>query len=112
MRTEQGDAMTTKTEFNAEEWETLTQAPILSALQVVAAQRGGTIRETLAVGRTYADARKHSGESPRVGEIGASPPSLGADRLRAMQGQVNSHADSGRAQALRLLEGKAAPEEI
>src|SRR5215213_3878702 len=100
MRTEQGDPMSKKADFNAEEWESLTQAPTLSALQVVAAQRGGTIRESLAVGRTYAEARKHSGESPLLDEIVASPPSLKAEEMREMGGDVKSHASRSRTEAL------------
>jgi hypothetical protein len=104
--------MSTKADFNAEEWERLTEAPILSALQVAAAQRGGTIRESLAVGRTYADARKHSGESPLLDAIVASPPGLGAEHLREMQGELKSHAITSRTEALAILDGKGAPEEI
>lgn len=104
--------MSTKADFNADEWERLTAAPVLSALQVAAAQRGGTIRESLAVGRTYVDARQHQGESPLLDAIVASPPSLDAARLREMGGDMRSHASTSRTEALAILDGKAAPEEI
>ena len=49
--------MTEKAAFNAEEWSTVVEAPALVALRVVAADRGGTIRESLSLGRAYAEAR-------------------------------------------------------
>ena len=45
--------MTEKADFNAEEWSTLVEAPALVALRVIAAERGGTLRESLSLGRAY-----------------------------------------------------------
>jgi hypothetical protein len=42
--------MTTKAEFNAEEWERVAQAPALAGLMVMLADRGGAIRESIALG--------------------------------------------------------------
>ena len=39
--------MTTKAEFNAEEWQNVAEGPALGGLIVIAAQRGGTIRESV-----------------------------------------------------------------
>ena len=103
--------MTTKSEFNAEEWATVVEGPLLGAMQVVMAERGGTIRESVAVGRAYADARKHQGESPLLDEIVASPPSLDPSRLREGGGDAGSQAGGRLAQALAVVEGKATPEE-
>lgn len=102
--------MTTKADFNAEEWATLVEGPLLGALQVVAAERGGTIRESLAIGRAYAEARKHHGESPLLDAIVASPPSLDPQQLQA-SGDLKGHASSGLASAVSIAESKAAPEE-
>lgn len=104
--------MSTKADFTAEEWERLTEAPILSALQVAAAQRGGTIRESLAVGRTYADARQHQGESPLLDAIVASPPGLDTARLRETGGDIKGHASTSRTEALAILDGKSGPDEL
>jgi len=51
--------MTAKADFNAEEWSTLVEAPLLAGMRVVTAERGGTLKESLAVGKTYAAARRH-----------------------------------------------------
>jgi hypothetical protein len=53
--------MTTKAGFNAEDWSVVTNAPFLTALLVIAADRGGTVRESIAISRAYADARKQGG---------------------------------------------------
>ena len=44
--------MTTKAEFNAEEWDAIARAPALAGLIVIASQRGGTIRESLAMAKS------------------------------------------------------------
>ncbi len=103
--------MTTKADFNAQEWDTLVQGPLMAAMQVVAAERGGTIRESLAVGRTYAEARKHQGESALLDEIVASPPALDPNRLREGGGDVKSLATSRLAEAVALVDSKATDEE-
>jgi hypothetical protein len=80
--------MTTKSEFNAEEWDQVAQAPALAALMVVLADRGGSIRESIALGKAYAAARREGG-SELTEQLVASPPHLdpksmgGAEGLRA-----------------------------
>ena len=101
--------MTTKTEFNAEEWERVVQAPALAGLMVVIADRGGTIRETIALGRAYAEARRDGG-SELLEQIVATAPQLDrasmgpADQLRT---QLPEHIR----EAVRIVEEKATPEE-
>ena len=41
--------MTSKADFNAEEWSKLVEAPALVALRVIAADRGGKVRESLSL---------------------------------------------------------------
>lgn len=103
--------MTTKADFNAEEWATLVEGPLLAAMQVVAAERGGTIRESLAIGRTYAEARKHQGDSPLLDEIVASPPSLDPNRLRETGGDIKTQATARLGESVSIVEAKATPEE-
>ena len=103
--------MTTKADFNADEWATLAQGPLMAAMQVVAAERGGTIRESLAVGRAYTDARKHQGDSPLLDELVATPPALDPSQLQQAGGDLKAHADEQLAAAVRVLDAKATPEE-
>lgn len=103
--------MTTKADFNAEEWATLAQGPLMGAMQVVAAERGGTIRESLAVGRAYTEARRHQGESPLLDELVATPPALDRRELQQAGGDLRSHADARLAEAVGIVDAKATAEE-
>jgi hypothetical protein len=98
--------MTAKADFNAEDWATLAEAPLLAAMRVAAAERGGTIKEAVAVGRAYAEARQRHGESALLDELVASPPSLDLGRLRAGGGDVSALARSRVAEAVALIDAK------
>ena len=62
--------MTTKAEFNAEEWEQIAGGPALAGMIVISAQRGGTIRETVAMAKVYKETARTRGqrEQEDVGE--------------------------------------------
>jgi len=101
--------MTTKSEFNAQEWDEVTTAPALAALMVMLAERGGAIRESVALGKAYAEARR-AGGSELVEQLVSSPPhvdpqSMGQpDELRAkLPERIRS--------AIALVDQKATPEE-
>src|SRR5215217_8941839 len=74
--------MTTKADFNAEEWERVAQAPALAGLLVILADRGGTIRETVALGRAYAEARRDAADE-LLGDIVATAPQVDPTSLRS-----------------------------
>ncbi len=103
--------MTMKADFNAEEWDTLVAGPLMAAVQVVRAERGGTIRESLAVGRAYAEARRHHGDSELLDGMVASPPSLDPDRLRERGGDAKRLTTNRLAEAVALVDSKATDEE-
>ena len=65
--------MTTKADFNADEWAIVAEAPVLAGMRLVAASRGGTIRESLAVGKVYAKARQEHGKNELLDELVATP---------------------------------------
>jgi hypothetical protein len=103
--------MTTKSDFNAEEWATLAEAPLLAGLRLVTAERGGSLRESLAVGRAYAEARREHGKSELLDELVASPPTLDPNRLREGGGDVASVASSRIREAAGIADAKATPED-
>ena len=74
--------MTKKADFNADEWSTVVEGPLLAGMRVVASTRGGTIRESLAIGRVYQEARQTQGESELLDEIVSSPPALDPQKLQ------------------------------
>ena len=97
--------MTTKSEFNAEEWERVEQAPALAALMVMLADRGGSIRETIALGKAYTEARR-DGSGELLEAIVASAPQLD----RASVGAPEQLPERIR-EAVGIVEEKATPEE-
>lgn len=103
--------MTKKADFNADEWATIAEAPVLAGMRVVTAGRGGTIRESIAIGQTYAKARQEHGESELLDALVASPPAI--DQGRLQEGGDLKQASAARLEeAARLVEQKATPEEI
>jgi hypothetical protein len=102
--------MTTKAEFNAEEWEQVVRTPALAALTVIAAQRGGSLRESLAAGKAYTEAREEH-ESDLIGEIAATPPSLKPGEFSSKEDLRMGALERVR-EAVALLESKATLEEV
>jgi hypothetical protein len=90
-------------QFTPEEWSALAEAPLLAAARVVAAERGGTIRENLAIRRVYAAARELRGESPLLDALVESSPSLDLKRVDAGHARLQS--------ALVVVKAKASPED-
>ncbi|MBA3262626.1 MAG: hypothetical protein H0T69_09195 [Thermoleophilaceae bacterium] len=74
--------MTSKADFNAEEWSTVVEGPVLAGMRVVAAGRGGTIRESLAMAQVYAEARRTQGESEFLDALVSSPPAVNPQQLQ------------------------------
>jgi hypothetical protein len=103
--------MTTKADFNAEEWSTVTEGPLLAGMSVVAATRGGTLRETLAIGKTYAEARRRQAESPLLDEIVSAAPTPDTEQLRS-GGDIGRLASERLRQAVGLLAAKATAEDV
>jgi hypothetical protein len=103
--------MTGKAEFNAEEWDVVVGAPLLGAMMVIAADKGGSVRETLAVARDYAAAREaHDGEL--MSAILASAPAAGG-APRATKGEdLARAAPAALREAIAILERVATPEEV
>jgi hypothetical protein len=101
--------MTKKAEFNADEWAKVVEGPVLAGLRVITAHRGGTIRESLAMGKVYTHAREQQGGSELLDELVASPPALDPART---QSAGQAPGDEGLREALRLVEEKATAEEV
>src|SRR5436309_6419244 len=101
--------MTSKADFNAEEWSAVVEGPLYAAMRVISADRGGTLRESLALGRAYQEARAGHGESELLDELLKSPPSIDPDRVREAGGNIGAVASERLREAIRILEAKATP---
>src|SRR3954469_24145863 len=98
-RRARGAEMTKKADFNADEWSTVVEGPVLAGMRVVTADRGGTIRESLAMGQVYKQARERRGESDLLDELVTSPPAVDQERVRAA-GDVGAAATEGLGRAM------------
>lgn len=98
--------MARKADFNADEWSTVVEAPLLAGMRVATADRGGTIRESVAMAKTYANARRQQGESELLDDIVSAPPAMDPERVRA-SGDIGHASTERLREAVRLLEQKA-----
>jgi hypothetical protein len=105
------DQVTRRSDFNAEEWATVVGGPIYAALRVIAASHGGRLRESLALGRAYQDARAHQGQSELLDELVKSPPAIDADEARHAQSNIAEIAGQQLRDAIGIVAAKATPAE-
>jgi len=105
--------VTQRSEFDAEEWETLRMAPALAAAAVSAATPGGSVRETIALARMYAEARTSGALSDLVTAIVDPPPRLGRDQIAATDAaELLDHAAGLVTAASDLLRERATEREL
>jgi hypothetical protein len=104
--------MTRKADFNAEEWSTVVNGPMYAGMYVIAADRGGTLRETVAMRRVYEQAHAQRGASELLDELLKSPPSIDQDRLHEEGGNIGSLTSKELTEACRIIETKGTPQEV
>ena len=103
--------MTGKAAFTEQEWETVLQGPPSAGVIVVMAQRGGTFRETFAIGKAYAEAREQHGESELLDEIVSAKPEVDHTRYKSVD-ELKQHGLQHLRDAIEVLERKATPDEV
>lgn len=100
-----------KANFNAEEWATVVSGPLYAGVRVIGAERGGTLRETMAMGRAYQEARQRHGTSELLDELVRSPAVV--DQQRLQTGEVTAAFVSQQLrEAISILEAKCAPSDV
>lgn len=103
--------MTGKADFTPEEWELVREAPASAGLIVVTAQGGGTIRESFAMAKAFAEARQQHGESQLLDELVSEKPKVDRSRAHSVE-ELKQHGLDQLRQAAQLLQQKATPEEL
>ena len=103
--------MTGKAGFTAEEWETILHGPPTAGLIVITAQRGGALRETLAMTQSYVEARKQHGADELLDEIVSARPALDHTRYHSAEELKDAGLNNLRA-AVELLQQKATADEL
>ena len=103
--------MTGKADFTQQEWDLVLEGPPSAGMIVVTAQRGGTIRETLAIAKAYVEARQQHGASELLDEIVAAKPEIDHTRYHSVA-ELKQHGLQHLRDAVELLERKATPGEV
>ena len=103
--------MTGKADFTQQEWELVLEGPPSAGMIVITAQRGGAIRETLAIARAYVEARQHHGDSELLDEIVAAKPEIDHTRYHSVD-ELRQHGLQHLRDAVGVLERKATPDEV
>ena len=95
--------MTSKSDFTAEEWQLILEAPPSAGMIVVTAQRGGSFRETIAMAKAYAEARQQHGESELLDEIVAAKPERDHTHYHSLE-ELKQHGLQHLRDSVALLE--------
>ncbi len=103
--------MTSKSDFTAEEWQLILEAPPSAGMIVVTAQRGGSFRETIAMAKAYVEARQQHGKSELLDEIVAAKPERDHTHYHSPE-ELKQHGLQHLRDSVALLESKATPAEV
>jgi hypothetical protein len=103
--------MTTKSDFTAEEWKLVLEGPPSAGMIVVTAQRGGSWRETIAMAKSYVEARQQHGKSELLDDIVAAKPERDHTHYHSLE-ELKTHGLQLLRDAVALLATKASMEEV
>jgi len=103
--------MSVKSDFDGAEWDLVAEGPVTAGMIVLTADSGGTFRETLALARSYTDARKEHGQSELLDEIVSAKPEFDRHRYKSQE-ELREQGTQRLADAVALLGEKATPEEV
>jgi hypothetical protein len=101
--------MTAKADFTEEEWNVVREGPPAAGMMVLMAQGGGSFRESWALAKTYAEARKQHGESQLLDELVSEKPDV--TRYHSAE-ELEQQGLGGIRRAVEVLGRKATPEEV
>jgi hypothetical protein len=99
--------MTGKADFTEEEWELVCEGPPTAGVVALSASKGGSFRESWAIAKVYAEARKEHGANQLLDDLVADKPktkrfgsaeeaeSLGLKRLAEAVALLEQKADAG-----------------
>ncbi len=103
--------MTSRSDFTEQEWDLLREGPPTAGMIVLTAAHGGTFRETFAIGKAYAEAHEHHGESELVDALVAAKPKADHTRYSSLE-ELKQHGLQLLRDATALLAEKATAEEL
>jgi hypothetical protein len=101
--------MTGKADFTEEEWELLREGPATAGIVASSASSGGSFRESWAIAKVYADARKERGASELLDDLVAENPQT---KRYGSAEEAESEGLERLREAVVVLEQKASPGEV
>ena len=103
--------MTGKADYSEAEWTQVLEGPPSAGMLVMAAQRGGTLRESFAMAKAYTEARKQHGQSELIDAIVSAKPKMDHTRYHSAE-ELRTACLGHLGQAIGVLQGKAGPDEV
>lgn len=103
--------MTAKADFSDDEWKQVLEGPTSAGMIVIASDRGGSVRESFSMAKTYTEARQQHGASELLDEIVAAKPEMDKTRAGSVE-QMREHSLQNIRDAVALLESKASAEDL
>jgi hypothetical protein len=103
--------VTAKADFTTEEWHVVLEGPPSAGMIVVTAQRGGMLREAIAMAKAYAEARKQHGESELLDEIVSAKPEMDHTRYGSLE-ELKENGLQHLRDAVEVLGRKATQKEL
>jgi hypothetical protein len=103
--------MTTSAAFTPDEWKQVLQGPPVAGTIIITADHGGMFRETYAMSKAYAEARKEHGESELLDEIVSAKPEMDHTRYKTPE-ELRQHGLGHIKDAVALVSAKATVEEL
>ena len=103
--------MTAKADFNAEEWETILEAPPSAGLLVILSDRGGSIKETFSMAKAYTEAREQHGSSELLDDIVSAKPEPDRTKHGSVEEMKEACLQNLR-DSIAVLNAKADPSEV
>ena len=101
--------MTGKADFSQEEWELVSEGPPTAGMVALMAESGGSFRESWALAKAYAEARKEHGESELLDALVAEKPEV---KHYKSSEELESQGLGRLTEAVALLEQKATVGEL
>jgi hypothetical protein len=101
--------MTGKSDFSEAEWELVREGPPTAGMAALMAESGGSFRESWALAKAYAEARKEHGESELLDALVADKPDV--KRYKSSE-ELETQGLGRLSEAVALLEQKASGDEV
>src|SRR6185369_15334335 len=100
-----------KAQFTEQEWDLVLSGPPMAGIIVAMADKGGMMRETIAIAKAYGEARKEHGRSELLDEIVSVKPERDHTKFHSYD-ELKRHGLQVLQDALATLDGKASADEI